>query len=94
MEIVGSTCENLWLGYVYCVEGSTSSTAVVTPSSPTQTGIASNCEEYYTVVSGDSCAGIESEFGISFEELYGWNPAISSGCESLWLDMPLASVFV
>lgn len=54
-------------------------------TSPTQSGIASNCDEYYTVVSGDLCSKIETQFDITFAQLYQWNPAIGSNCESLWM---------
>jgi hypothetical protein len=60
--------------------GSTSMTA---PATSTVSGIASNCDECYTVVSGDSCAQIESTYGITFARLYEWNPAIGSNCQSL-----------
>jgi LysM repeat protein len=79
---VGSTCTNLWLGESYCVKGPASTTSA-TASAPTQTGIASNCNKYYTVVSNDSCAKIDTAYGITFAELYKWNPAIGSDCEYL-----------
>ncbi|KAL4997218.1 hypothetical protein BDV10DRAFT_170105 [Aspergillus recurvatus] len=84
---VGSDCSNLWLGYAYCVDGSTSTattTASTTgPGAPTQTGIAANCIKYHTVETGDSCAAIESTYKVTFAQLYKWNPAIGEGCEML-----------
>lgn len=59
-------------------------TATKTTAAPTQTGIVSNCDEYYTVADDDSCANIEALYSITFTELYEWNPAIGSNCESLW----------
>ncbi|KAL2795770.1 hypothetical protein BJX66DRAFT_336675 [Aspergillus keveii] len=50
-----------------------------------QTVIASNCNRYYTVVSGDSCAKIESSYSVTFAQLYEWNPAIGANCGSLWV---------
>ncbi|KAL5330732.1 hypothetical protein ACEPPN_000252 [Leptodophora sp. 'Broadleaf-Isolate-01'] len=87
---VGSNCENLWIGEAYCVAAPTSSTttsisSTVTPPAPTQSGIVAGCTEYYVVVSGDSCAAIESEFSITFAQFYAWNPAVGSNCENLWL---------
>ncbi|KAI2720884.1 hypothetical protein CBS147332_4124 [Penicillium roqueforti] len=79
---IGSTCTGLWLGYAYCVKGP-AATASTTASAPTQTGIVSNCNEYHTVVSKDSCAAVESEYGVTFAQLYEWNPAIGSDCEYL-----------
>jgi LysM repeat protein len=89
---VGSQCTNLWLEEPYCVKGPASSTATsisttttiaTTPSAPTQTGISSDCNVYYTVGTGDSCGQIETTYGITFAELYKWNPAIGSDCEYL-----------
>ncbi|KAL4911937.1 hypothetical protein BDW62DRAFT_206942 [Aspergillus aurantiobrunneus] len=89
---IGKTCTNLWLGYAYCVEGpsaittakTTTSTAGPVPTQ-TQTGIVSDCNKYYTVISGDSCAKIEGNYGITFAQFYEWNPAIGSNCDSLWV---------
>ncbi|KAL5342008.1 hypothetical protein BJX70DRAFT_12018 [Aspergillus crustosus] len=80
---VGSDCSNLWLGYAYCVDGPTSTATTTTTSVPTQTGIATDCTKYHTVESGDSCAAIESTYEVTFAQLYEWNPAIGTGCETL-----------
>lgn len=81
---VGSTCTHLWIGEAYCVKGPASTaTTSATTMAPTQTGIASNCNKYYTVVAKDSCAKIETTYNITFAELYQWNPAIGSDCEDL-----------
>ncbi|KAL8789409.1 MAG: hypothetical protein Q9213_001166 [Squamulea squamosa] len=85
---IGSNCENLWLGYVYCVQGPASSgsiSATATAPAPTQSGIASNCDAYYTVASGDSCAKIETQYNDTFAQLYSWNPAIGNNCQNLWV---------
>lgn len=90
---MGDNCQSLWVGYAYCVQGpaSTTTTAVTStvssagPSAPTQTGITSSCTKYYTVQSGDSCYAIETQYSITFAQLYQWNPAIGSNCESLWV---------
>lgn len=49
------------------------------PYQPTQTGLASNCNGFYLVSSGDTCETIESKYGISSQEFASWNPAINSG---------------
>jgi LysM repeat protein len=61
------------------------STTATSPSSTasTPTGSSATCSKEYTVVSGDSCAAIESEFGITFAQFYSWNPDIGSNCEYL-----------
>lgn len=84
--LVGSSCDDLWLGYAYCVKGpASSSTTTASASAPTQSGIVSDCDEYHTVVSGDSCAAIETQYNDTFTELYQWNPAIGSNCQNLWV---------
>ncbi|KAE8353839.1 hypothetical protein BDV28DRAFT_132335 [Aspergillus coremiiformis] len=80
---IGTTCLNLWLGYAYCVEGPVSSPTAPSVSAPTQSGIAANCNKYHTVISGDSCAKIQATYGITFAEMYQWNPAIGPDCRTL-----------
>ncbi|GKZ21588.1 hypothetical protein AbraCBS73388_007489 [Aspergillus brasiliensis] len=82
---IGSGCTNLWLGYAYCVKGPQSTATATGPGGPVQTGIASNCDAYYTVASGDSCPAIESRYDLTFAQLYQWNPAIGSDCTNLWV---------
>lgn len=53
--------------------GATTSSAA--SMGPTQTGIVAGCTEYYTVQSGDSCAAIDAQYAITFQQLYSWNPA-------------------
>ena len=69
---------------------STTSSSITTTSTvsipgPTQSGITSGCTAYYLTKTGDGCASIESEFGISFAQFYAWNPAIGSNCGALWI---------
>ncbi|KAJ5933552.1 hypothetical protein N7454_005881 [Penicillium verhagenii] len=95
---VGSSCAGLWVGYYVCVGSSVvaSSSAITTTSTtssatgistpaPIQTGMTSTCDEFYLVVSGDSCAAIAADYGITFAEFYSMNPAVGSGCASLWV---------
>ncbi|KAJ6013314.1 hypothetical protein N7540_007905 [Penicillium herquei] len=62
-----------------------SSDQVSTPS-PIQTGMTSACDEFYLVVSGDTCAAILSTWGITLAQFYAWNPAVGSTCANLWVD--------
>ncbi|KAJ7648347.1 hypothetical protein DFH06DRAFT_997340, partial [Mycena polygramma] len=41
------------------------------------------CSQTYTVVSGDTCAVIESKTGVSDAQLHAQNPSINSGCTSM-----------
>ena len=45
--------------------------------------MATNCDDFYLVVSGDQCDNIVTEFGISLTQFYTWNPAVGSTCEHL-----------
>ncbi|KAJ5541919.1 hypothetical protein N7535_004338 [Penicillium sp. DV-2018c] len=63
----------------------TSTTGVTTPT-PTQTGMVSTCNDFYLVVSGDSCFDIAAANGIALDDLYSWNPAVGTDCAGLWPD--------
>lgn len=52
---------------------------------PTQTDIVQGCQKYYTVKDGDTCASVYGQAGITFDQLYAWNPAVGPECHNLWL---------
>jgi hypothetical protein len=60
----------------------TSGDGISTPT-PIQTGMASNCNKFYLVASGDNCETIAMDEGISLTEFYTWNPAVGTNCEYL-----------
>ncbi|KAK4128906.1 carbohydrate-binding module family 50 protein [Parathielavia appendiculata] len=90
---------NFWLGQAYCVgvsgSGSTptpTSTAAATtsakptPPAPTHTGQPSNCSKWDVVQPGDGCASMAQDNGISLNQFYDWNPAVSRDCvTNFWL---------
>ncbi|KAJ1325254.1 peptidoglycan DL-endopeptidase LytF [Microdochium nivale] len=90
---------NFWLGQAYCVgvAGSTpqptrttttssATSARPTPPAPTHTGQPANCNKWDVVQSGDSCGGMASDNGISLNQFYDWNPAVSRDCvNNFWL---------
>lgn len=92
---VGSSCASLGLGDYVCINvigGTTSTTKTTTKSTngittptPIQTGMVSNCNTFYLVVSGDQCGTIASSHGISLANFYLWNPAVGSSCQTLGL---------
>ena len=45
--------------------------------------MASNCNEFYYVVSGDGCWAIANDHGIALDDFYAWNPAVGSDCSGL-----------
>jgi hypothetical protein len=42
-----------------------------------------NCNKFYLVASGDTCAAIATAAGISLSSFYAWNPAVGSTCGTL-----------
>ncbi|KAK3933515.1 hypothetical protein QBC46DRAFT_326379 [Diplogelasinospora grovesii] len=61
-------------------------TTLTVPDKPTQTGTISTCNEWYDVVSGDTCSGVASSFGITLAQFLQWNPAVSSDCSvNFWV---------
>ncbi|KAL9594309.1 MAG: hypothetical protein Q9219_007103 [cf. Caloplaca sp. 3 TL-2023] len=94
---VKSDCSGLWTGYQYCIEAPgatppTSTTTIVgnpppSPTSPVQNGQPSNCDRWYTVISGNSCSSVEQMFFITHAQFRKWNPAVSEDCtDGFWLE--------
>lgn len=97
---VKTDCSGLWPDYYVCVgliAGSTPTTVTTVASStssgngistptPTQSGMVSNCDAFYFVKSGDGCAVIASNYGITLTQFYAWNPAVKTDCSGLWPD--------
>ncbi|RPA73864.1 hypothetical protein BJ508DRAFT_333633 [Ascobolus immersus RN42] len=94
---VGSTCNTLLVGYFYCIAipGTpttplptstikTTTTVVVGPS-PTHSPIASNCNKYYQIKSGDTCEKIQTSQKVTAANLGKWNPFIDSKCTNIWV---------
>ncbi|KAF9775866.1 hypothetical protein IL306_005998 [Fusarium sp. DS 682] len=50
---------------------------------PTQTGVASDCSEYWLVSKKDTCKSIRRANGIPLEKLITWNLALGSKCNGL-----------
>lgn len=61
----------------------TSAGMSITTPTPYQSGMATSCDKFYDVESGDGCWGIASSYGIALTDFYGWNPGVSS-CSALW----------
>jgi LysM repeat protein len=88
---VGATCNTLGAGDYVCVGviGFITSTTTTTPGNgistphPIQTGMVTNCDAFYLVQPGDSCANIAAQYSISLPQFYSWNPAVGSSCSSL-----------
>ncbi|KAH7625384.1 hypothetical protein B0T09DRAFT_62838 [Sordaria sp. MPI-SDFR-AT-0083] len=61
----------------------TAGNGISTPQ-PIQTGIPTNCDKFHTVVAGDECQAIANKYSVSLSQFYAWNPAIGTGCSTLW----------
>jgi chitinase len=75
---------DLSIGQVLCVAESTSTTTSVvstTTTSNSTSATATACTEHYTVVSGDTCYAIWTEFGITEAQLYAFNPTLDTNCD-------------
>lgn len=71
-----------WATTTNTTDTTPTATSVLTPS-PVQTGIAANCDKFCEVVSGDDCAIVAADWGITLVNFYAWNPAVGSNCENL-----------
>ncbi|KAF7291225.1 hypothetical protein MIND_01266000 [Mycena indigotica] len=71
---INSACTNLQIGEVLCLSSG---------------GTSSGCSKSYTVVSGDTCAAIESKTGVSDATLHSLNPSINSSCTNLQIGQVL-----
>ncbi|KAI9643282.1 hypothetical protein NHQ30_007899 [Ciborinia camelliae] len=88
---VGTSCEYLDLGDYVCIDitgvavtpAPTATSNDITTPTPYQTGIASTCDSFYLVASGDSCSVIATNAGITLDQFYAWNPAVGTSCEYL-----------
>ncbi|KAI4213784.1 MAG: hypothetical protein LQ349_009258 [Xanthoria aureola] len=69
-------------------EHSSTTTTSLAPTGPTpvQSGISSQCKQYYKVQDGDTCAGIVNKYHtFTLADFYSWNPAVGSNCETLFV---------
>jgi LysM repeat protein len=91
---LNSGCTNLWQETYACVgiiggstKPSTTSSAqtgngVPTPA-PVQPRIVKNCNKFYFVESGDTCAVINGKTGARVADIISWN-GLNSGCTDIW----------
>ncbi|KAF8966665.1 hypothetical protein BDZ97DRAFT_1917471 [Flammula alnicola] len=87
---VHTACDNILIGFQYCVAGPSSTSSTPPAASPTASGTitpAQGCQAYYTTVSGDFCFKIQTQFNITLAQFLEWNPEINSGCTNLQLGL-------
>ncbi|KAI1977491.1 hypothetical protein LOZ53_001513 [Ophidiomyces ophidiicola] len=89
---VGPKCDGIQKGLYYCVgvPGTPTTrtgpvpTATAPTETPTQSGIAPTCNNFWLVSSSDTCESISNRNGISVKQFYIWNPAVgTSTCDHL-----------
>ncbi|KAJ5036790.1 hypothetical protein NUH16_004669 [Penicillium rubens] len=61
-------------------------TGLTTPT-PTQSGMVSNCNNFYDVVKNDGCYDIAAANSIALDDFYKWNPAVKTDCSGLQPDV-------
>ncbi|KAH0580623.1 hypothetical protein H2248_002112 [Termitomyces sp. 'cryptogamus'] len=76
-------CSNLQLGLAYCVKANVTGT---NPPTNLASGSFTNCTEYHTVVSGDSCPLIETTYSIAAADFFRWNPEVSTDCTNILVE--------
>jgi hypothetical protein len=69
--------------YVGLQSNSTTPSPSGPPSNVASGTIIAGCTQYYTVVSGDSCFTVETQFSLTFAQFVAMNPEIDSQCTNL-----------
>ncbi|KAJ6785997.1 hypothetical protein PWT90_07633 [Aphanocladium album] len=98
---VSKDCKtNFWVGQAYCThragQGITSTTPPTstgpttskpTPPAPTHSGEPADCNKWAVVKSGDTCGSVAKDNGISVDQFFAWNPAVSKDCTTnFWIN--------
>ncbi|KAI0714387.1 hypothetical protein C8T65DRAFT_644159 [Cerioporus squamosus] len=79
---VNAQCTNIVLGLAYCVNGPPPSSTPIAPGT-----ITTGCNTYYTVQPGDTCAVMEDQYDITFDQIRQWNPEVDSNCANIQPDL-------
>ena len=80
----GEKCDTLFeANEYYCIgaPATVTTTSISTPAAPTptQSGIAKNCNKYAKAIVGDTCFGFAQANDITTDQLYEWNTILGSG---------------
>ncbi|KAK8145099.1 hypothetical protein G3M48_004923 [Beauveria asiatica] len=95
---IDKDCNGFWAGYYICVKTKTSTPTPPTTSSgppastgptapgPTQSGITSDCRDWYVAKPGDYCDKIVQAYSnLDKDTFIQWNPAVGQDCSSIWV---------
>ncbi|EZF17147.1 hypothetical protein H112_05426 [Trichophyton rubrum D6] len=92
----GNTCASLWANAYACVsiigytpKPSSTPTPTKPPNgiqtpTPIQNGMATNCNKFHFVETGNTCPVIQPKYKVTLADLVRWNPAIKADCSGLW----------
>ncbi|KAH9209715.1 hypothetical protein DL95DRAFT_278627, partial [Leptodontidium sp. 2 PMI_412] len=82
IQIGGTACTSIWADYYVC-------TGII-GSSPD--GMVSNCNRWYRVKAGDTCATVASQVGVTVAQLTTWNKGIGgTACTGMWAEYYLCT---
>jgi len=74
----GVNCStNFWASEYYCIGVATTTSSVIVPG-PTQSGIASNCNNFAQAKAGDNCYNFAIDQDLSPAQFYSWNPVLGA----------------
>ncbi|KAH8646867.1 LysM domain protein [Xylariales sp. PMI_506] len=68
------------------VATTTSSGNGITTPTPIQPGMITSCDSFHYVVTTDTCYDLAMDNGISLDDFYEWNPAVTDTCAGLDYD--------
>lgn len=86
LGVDGANCATmLEAGVYYCIgvsgtstttSAATSTSATVSTPTPIQSGTISSCNKFAEAVSGEYCSAFATEYSITTDQLYAWNPIL------------------
>ncbi|KAK3348646.1 hypothetical protein B0T25DRAFT_457164 [Lasiosphaeria hispida] len=90
---ITASCGGLNKGKAYCTTTASPTTTspvgngIATPT-PTQSGMVSNCDAFYWVKQGDTCAAIAKANGITVTQFATWNTGVGGEkCAAMWANV-------
>ncbi len=82
--VIGATATIITTTIGIAAATTTATNGIVTPT-PAQDGMVDNCNEFYLVQKGDTCAKVASKKHVSLDHFYRWNPSVGTDCSLLEL---------
>ena len=82
--ILTTTTSTTTTSYFTDASTTTTGSSVTTPT-PIEPGMIDGCTAFHLVASGDTCADIAGDAGISPTDFVSWNPGVGPDCSGLWL---------